>query len=59
METESQHARQGMGRQMGFNGSWSKLEARIDYPQLWGPDCYLTDWHHAGLTFWRCEHEKA
>lgn len=48
-----------MGRQMGVDGSWSKLEAWIDHSQLWRPDCHLADGYHAELTFWRFVHEKA
>lgn len=59
METESQYAGDGMGRQMGFDGPRSKLEAGINHPQLWRPDCFLADWHRAELGFWRFEHEKA
>ena len=60
METESRFARQGLGRQMGFDGSWSEFEAWIDHPQLRRPDSYLADWDHAELTFWHfLEHEKA
>ena len=36
---------------MGSDGSWSKLEARIDHPQLRRPDSYLAGWHHADLNF--------
>ncbi len=53
MERESQYAGQGMGRQMGIDGSWSKLEAWLDNTRLWRPDCYLANWHHVELTFGR------
>lgn len=40
-----------MGRQMGFDGHWSQLEAWIDDTGLWRPDGYLAYWHYAWRTF--------
>lgn len=47
-----------MGRQMGFDGYWSQLEAWIDHTGLWRPDGYLAHWHCARRTFWRFGVEK-